>query len=190
MLKKSLLVASLAALSLAGLAYGQQAPLQPSLIKRTPLGKVEVPGSNYEVVFGIAELAAGHKAGRHSHPGPLLVYVTEGQFWYHIDGQPEKVYKAGEFFPSTGSRDSRRRRCRKQLRQGDGCLYCREGQTIGAAGAVASQQAMRADGQQLLGHGGGADNLGRLLHAKSSAVYARNCVTGNDGSASGSCIRD
>ena len=35
---------------------------------------------------------------RHSHPGPLLVYVTEGQFWYHIDGQPEKVYKAGESF--------------------------------------------------------------------------------------------
>ena len=48
MLKKSLLVASLAALSLAGLAYGQQAPVQPSLIKRTPLGKVEVPGLNYE----------------------------------------------------------------------------------------------------------------------------------------------
>lgn len=98
MFKKSLLVSSVAALSLAGLAYAQQAPLQPSPIKRTPLGKVEVPGSNYEVVFGITELAAGHKAGRHSHPGPLLVYVTEGEFWYHVDGQPEKVYKVGDSF--------------------------------------------------------------------------------------------
>ena len=28
----------------------------------------------------------------------MLVYVTEGQFWYHIDGQPEKVYKTGNSF--------------------------------------------------------------------------------------------
>jgi quercetin dioxygenase-like cupin family protein len=98
MFRKLLLVSSVAAFSLAGLAYAQQAPVQPSPIKRTPLGKVDVPGSNYEVVFGITELAAGHKAGRHSHPGPLLVYVTEGEFWYHIDGQPEKVYKVGDSF--------------------------------------------------------------------------------------------
>ena len=98
MIKKSLLVSSVAALSLAGLAYAQQAPLQPSPIKRTPLGKVEVPGSNYEVVLGIAELAPGFKAGRHSHPGPLLVYVAEGEFWYLIDGQPEKTYAVGDSF--------------------------------------------------------------------------------------------
>ncbi|MCL4768248.1 MAG: cupin domain-containing protein [Hyphomicrobiaceae bacterium] len=98
MLKKLRLVGSVAALSIAGLAYGQQATVQPSPIKRTSLGKVEVPGASYEVVFGITELAAGHKAGRHSHPGPVLVYVTEGEFWYHIDGQPERVYKAGDSF--------------------------------------------------------------------------------------------
>ena len=98
MFKQSLLVSSVAALLLTGFAYAQQAPLQPPPVKRTPLGKVEVPGSNYEVVFGITELAPGFKAGRHSHPGPLLVYVTEGEFWYHIDGQPEKVYKVGDSF--------------------------------------------------------------------------------------------
>lgn len=96
MVKKSLLVSSVVALSLAGLAYAQQAPLQPSPIKRTSLGKVEVPGSNYEVVFGIAELAPGFKTGRHSHPGPVLAYVAEGEFWYQIDGQPEKTYKVGD----------------------------------------------------------------------------------------------
>ena len=98
MFKKSVLAAWVAALSLAGLAYAQQAPLQPSPIKRTPLGKAEVPGSNYEVVFGITELAGGFKSGRHSHPGIVLAYVAEGEFWYLVDGQPEKIYKVGEFF--------------------------------------------------------------------------------------------
>ncbi len=91
-------LASIAPLLVAGFACAQQPSASPSPIKRTPLGKVEVPGSNYEVVFGITELAAGHKAGRHFHPGPLLVYVTEGQFWYQIDGQPERVYNAGDSF--------------------------------------------------------------------------------------------
>lgn len=98
MLRKSLLVGSMTIALLGGLALAQQAPLQPSPIKRTPLGKVEVPGSNYEVVFGITELAAGFKAGRHSHPGLVLAYVAEGEFWYHVDGQPEKIYKVGESF--------------------------------------------------------------------------------------------
>jgi quercetin dioxygenase-like cupin family protein len=55
-----------------------------------------VPNSNYEVVFGITELAAGFKAGRHSHPGQVMAYVAEGEFWYLVDGEPEKVYKVGE----------------------------------------------------------------------------------------------
>lgn len=96
MLKWSLLLASLTSLLLGGLAQAQQAPPQPSPVKRTPLGKVEVPGSNYEVVFGITELAAGFKSGRHSHPGQVLAYVAEGEFWYLVDGQPERIYKVGE----------------------------------------------------------------------------------------------
>ena len=87
MLKQFLLVSSMTAVLLGGFAHGQQAPLA---IKRTPLGKVDVPGSNYEVIFGIAELSPGPKTGRHSHPGPVLAYVAEGEFWYLIDGQPEK----------------------------------------------------------------------------------------------------
>jgi len=98
MLNKSLLLVSLAPLLLCGLAQAQQPPPQPSPVKRTPLGKVEVPGSNYEVVFGITELAGGFKSGRHSHPGQVLAYVAEGEFWYLVDGQPEKIYKVGESF--------------------------------------------------------------------------------------------
>jgi len=95
MLKQFLLVSSMTAVLLGGIAHGQQAPLA---IKRTPLAKVDVPGCNFEVIFGIAELSPGPKTGRHSHPGPVLAYVAEGEFWYLIDGQPEKIYKAGESF--------------------------------------------------------------------------------------------
>ena len=56
MLKQFLLVSSMTAVLLGGFAHGQQAPLA---IERTPLGKVDVPGSNYEVIFGIAELSPG-----------------------------------------------------------------------------------------------------------------------------------
>jgi quercetin dioxygenase-like cupin family protein len=103
MLKKSLLVSSVTAVLVGGFAQAQQAPqqpspLQPSPVKRTPLGKVEVPGSNYEVVFGITELAGGFKSGRHFHPGLVLAYVAEGEFWYLVDGQAEKIYKVGESF--------------------------------------------------------------------------------------------
>lgn len=96
---KSMLLGSLTALLLlGGLVHAQQAPPQPSPVKRTPLGKVEVPGSNYEVVFGITELAGGFKSGRHSHPGLVMAYVAEGEFWYLVDGQPEKIYRVGESF--------------------------------------------------------------------------------------------
>jgi len=82
----------------AGIAFAQQSPTPPPAIKRTPLGKVEVPGSNYEVVFGIADLTPGPKTGRHSHPGMVMAYIADGEFWYLIDGQPEKVYKQGDSF--------------------------------------------------------------------------------------------
>jgi quercetin dioxygenase-like cupin family protein len=96
MLKKSLLLGSLTSLLLGGLVHAQQASPQPSPVKRTPLGKVDVPGSNYEVVFGITELAAGFRSGRHSHPGQVMAYVAEGEFWYLVDGQPERIYRVGE----------------------------------------------------------------------------------------------
>lgn len=98
MLKKPLFVVSLLSMLSGGLAVAQQPPLQPAPVKRTPLGKVDVPDSRYEVVFGITELAGGFKSGRHSHPGPLMAYVAEGEFWYLVDGQPERIYKVGESF--------------------------------------------------------------------------------------------
>ena len=104
-LAKPHLLASLtivAGLALAGVAtqsphaQTQPSPVQPSPVKRTIIGKADVPGSNYEVISAIVEIAPNFKAGRHLHPGTVHGQVLEGEFWVAIDDQPEKVFKAGE----------------------------------------------------------------------------------------------
>jgi quercetin dioxygenase-like cupin family protein len=96
MLGRLLLSAFLIGIGAAGGALYAQQPAPAAGVKRTPLQRVDVPGSNYEVVFGMAELPAGFKAGRHSHPGPVLAYVMEGEFVLMLDGQTDKVSKSGE----------------------------------------------------------------------------------------------
>jgi len=96
MLKKSLVLAALAAVALGGAVYAQSPPVSPSPVKRTIVSKIDVPGSNYEVLTATLEIAPGFKAGRHFHPGNVSGYITEGEFWLAIDGQPEKICKAGE----------------------------------------------------------------------------------------------
>ena len=97
MCRKAVLIA--ASLLLVGAAYAQQpapSPVSPSPVKRTVVGKTEVPGSNYEVVTAMVEIAPGLKAGRHLHPGVVQAQVLEGEFWLALDGQAEKTFKAGE----------------------------------------------------------------------------------------------
>src|SRR4051812_16338811 len=98
MLKNSLIIVLLAGIALSGAVHAQQqaSPVQPSPVKRNLIGKVEVPGTNYEVVTAIVEIAPGFKAGRHFHPGIVQAQVTEGEFWLAIDGQPEKTFTAGQ----------------------------------------------------------------------------------------------
>lgn len=95
-MKKTIVVATLAALALGGFAFAQTAPVAPAPVKRTMVGKVEVPGANFEVITAVVEIAGGFKAGLHSHPGDVFFQVTDGEFWLAIQGQPEKVFKAGE----------------------------------------------------------------------------------------------
>ena len=77
----------------AGVAVAQQAG-----IKRTILQRVDVPGTTYETVLGIAEIAAGVNAGRHTHPGPETGTVTEGEMVLLVDGQPPKTLKVGDSY--------------------------------------------------------------------------------------------
>jgi quercetin dioxygenase-like cupin family protein len=110
MLMKILICAALATVAMFGGA--QQLPAatqQTATIKRTPLQKFDVPGTNYETVVGIAEIVPNVSIGRHTHPGPESGYMLEGEMVLFIDGQPEKTVKVGESYqvPSGAVHDAR-----------------------------------------------------------------------------------
>ena len=71
-------------------------PVQPAPVKRTILQRSDVPGTNLEIIYAAVEIEAGFKAGRHNHPGVTMGQVLDGDFWLHLDGQPEQVLHAGE----------------------------------------------------------------------------------------------
>jgi quercetin dioxygenase-like cupin family protein len=88
-------VLAISALLIAQWARAQQ-PASPPADQRTSLGKVANPGSGCEVVLGMAELVPDLPSARRSHPGVLMVYLVDGQFWYSIDGQQGRPYKVGD----------------------------------------------------------------------------------------------
>ncbi|MDQ1812259.1 cupin domain-containing protein [Massilia sp. CCM 9210] len=85
--------AGLLALALAGCA----AP-QASGIVRTPVLRAAASFPNTEAVVMRVELAAGARAGRHSHPGDEIGYVLEGEGQLLIDGAAPRTVRAGDAF--------------------------------------------------------------------------------------------
>ena len=71
---------------------------QASGLTRTMVGKADVSVPGREAVVARVELAAGAKAGRHTHPGDEISYVTDGELTLLVDGQPPRKVKAGESF--------------------------------------------------------------------------------------------
>ena len=76
---------------------------QPQSIKRIPLQRFDVPGTAYETVIGIAEIAPNVLIGRHTHPGPESGYVIAGSFELLIDGEAPRVISAGDSYKVTPS---------------------------------------------------------------------------------------
>ena len=80
----------------------QQAPpaavSAPPGIKRIPLQRFDVPGTGFETVIGIAEIAANVSIGQHTHPGPESGYLIEGSFELLMDGAPPRLLKAGDSY--------------------------------------------------------------------------------------------
>jgi quercetin dioxygenase-like cupin family protein len=90
-------LATLAFTALFGaVAVAQQPPTAP--IKRTPLQTVEVAGSPYQAVTGIAEIAPNLNIGRHTHPGYETGYVLEGELTLLVEGKPPLALKAGDSY--------------------------------------------------------------------------------------------
>ena len=92
------LVFAAALISTPALAQQPPAPLASAPIKRIPLQKLDVPGTNMEAITGIAEIAPNVNIGRHSHFGVESGYVLEGEFTMLVDGQPPRPMKAGDSY--------------------------------------------------------------------------------------------
>ena len=82
-----------------GLTGAEVLHAQQEGIKRTPLQRAEltdIPGR--EAIMGIAEIAPGVAAGRHTHFGFEIGYMLEGTATLEIDGQPPIALKAGDSY--------------------------------------------------------------------------------------------
>lgn len=89
-------ISAIAFIALLGAATPMLA--QDAPIKRIPLQKFDVPGTNYETVIGIAEIVPNVLIGRHTHPGPESGYLIDGEFTLLVDGQPPLELKAGQSY--------------------------------------------------------------------------------------------
>ena len=98
MLKKSVIVA-IAAVVVGGvaLAQGQMAPVAQTVgLKRTVVQKFDVPAGARETVVAIIEVPPNTDVARHTHPGPEVDYVLEGDLVLNVDGIGPKSYKTGD----------------------------------------------------------------------------------------------
>ncbi len=100
-----LLCGMIAAAACAGPVAAEESKPAPAAksegIKRIPLQRFEVPGTNYETIIGLAEIQPNVSIGRHTHPGPESGYVTEGSFELIIDGETPRRLQAGDSYVVT-----------------------------------------------------------------------------------------
>ena len=63
---------------------------------RTNLQRYDLSVPGREMIQSRVDVEPGSPAIRHTHPGEEIIYVLAGSLEYQIDGQPTKVYNAGE----------------------------------------------------------------------------------------------
>jgi quercetin dioxygenase-like cupin family protein len=103
MLMRTLVCTALALAVIPAAAQAQQ-PAPPaatqgaSTIKRTPLQKFDIPGTNYETITGLAEITGNSMIGAHTHSGLEAGYLLEGEMVLMIAGQPDRPMKAGDSY--------------------------------------------------------------------------------------------
>jgi quercetin dioxygenase-like cupin family protein len=72
---------------------------QAPALTRTLIGRGDVSfAPDREAVVVRVDLAANGAAGRHTHPGDEVAYITEGQLLLTVEGQAPRLVKAGESF--------------------------------------------------------------------------------------------
>jgi quercetin dioxygenase-like cupin family protein len=55
-------------------------------------------GNKLSVTIVEVKYGPGESSTPHSHPCPVIGYVTEGALRFQVKGEPEAIYKAGESF--------------------------------------------------------------------------------------------
>lgn len=58
----------------------------------------DLPIPGFTAGIAAVEVPPGGREGRHTHPGPLYVYVQEGAITVETEGEPTRSYKAGDTF--------------------------------------------------------------------------------------------
>ncbi|MFK8328676.1 cupin domain-containing protein [Pseudomonas sp. BJa5] len=96
MFTRLLMAAAIAVLSITSASAADPVPGKVSLVFDRVLPNV--PGKSMRGV--LVEYAPGAASPAHTHPKTAFIYATvlEGAVRIRIEGQPEKVYKAGENF--------------------------------------------------------------------------------------------
>lgn len=97
MVQKASAIALGLGLAAACLLLAQNTGIQRTVVKKAD---VSVPGR--EAVIARVEIAPSAAAGRHTHPGDEISYVTEGEGEILMEGQPPLKVKAGDGFVIPG----------------------------------------------------------------------------------------
>ena len=96
-------LSAVALLALSGILLSQTPGIKRTFIQQQD---ISVPGR--EVRVARVEVSAGMFAGRHTHPGEEISYVTDGEMEVLVEGKPPLKVKAGESFviPSGAKHDA------------------------------------------------------------------------------------
>ena len=78
------------------LDIGNARAQQASEIKRTPLFQQDSTLPGYQAIMTIVVIPPGVSEIRHTHPGPLSVYVSEGTLTLEHEGRATATYKSGQ----------------------------------------------------------------------------------------------
>src|SRR5215831_9231900 len=65
-------------------------------IKRTIVQRFDVPGSNYETVIALVEIAPNAAIGKHTHPGVDSGVLQSGDIVLNAEGRSEQSVKPGD----------------------------------------------------------------------------------------------
>lgn len=72
------------------------ATAQQAAIQRKPLLQQDATIPGFQAAMTIVEIPAGVSEIRHTHPGPLAVYVLEGTLILEHEGRPNATVQTGE----------------------------------------------------------------------------------------------